>query len=81
MCLDINGFSQKQLRKINRKSRAAAKRLSGWEPPPKAAPSSEGELKGDIASVLARAILQRRALSRQSIEGEGGDDDDASAWE
>lgn len=80
MCLDINGFSQKQLRKINRKSRAAAKRLSGWEPPPKAAPSSEGELKGDIASVLARAILQRRLHSQHDEAGDG-DGDSSPSWE
>ena len=81
VCHDITGFSQKQLRKVGRKSRAAAKRLSGWQPPPPPdlASSSEGELKTDIASVLARAILQRRALSRQSLEAD--DDDDAGAWE
>jgi hypothetical protein len=40
-------------------------------------PSSDGEIKTDIASVLARAILQRRMHTQHDEAG----DTDAEAWE
>ena len=72
-----------QLKKINRKSRAAARRLSGWEPPPRTAdaPSSEGELKADLASVLARAIMQRRRHTENIDAGDTSPSGSHDSWD
>ena len=74
----IEGFNKEaRLRKVRRQSRAFAARSHGRRsvghgrksgvppPPPPIAASAHGEeLAGDIASVLARAIMRRRADSR-----------------
>ena len=75
--------SRSQLKKINRKSRAAARRLSGWEPPPRPedAPSSEGELKADLASVLARAIMQRRRHTEHVDAGDTSPSGSHDSWD
>jgi hypothetical protein len=69
-----------QLKKVNRKSRATARRLSGWEPLPRPedAPSSEGEPKADLASVLERAIMRRREHTEHADDSSSGSHD---AWD
>tara|TARA_B110001469_G_C9390215_1_gene201460 strand:+ start:52 stop:447 length:396 start_codon:yes stop_codon:yes gene_type:complete len=77
------GASCSQLKKINRKSRAAARRLSGWEPLPRPedASSSEGELKADLASVLARAIMQRRQHTEHVDAGDTSPSGSHDSWD